>query len=241
MIDIQHISKQYKSVCAISDVSLQFSAGQSVALIGPNGSGKSTLMKCILGLAKPTTGEIFVQEKKISDSEHYRRSIGYMPQIIRFPEHMLVSQLFSMIRDLRMHTGSLDNELFDAYQIQDMFSKPLGGLSGGMKQKVNASLAFMFNPTMLILDEPTAGLDPLSAEVLKAKIRKEKINGKLIIISSHIMADLEEIATDVLFLIEGRVAFYKTLDDLKFETDSSNLGRSIARFMADKQLSYETR
>jgi Cu-processing system ATP-binding protein len=237
MIDIQHISKQYKSVRAISDVSLQFRAGQSVALIGPNGSGKSTLMKCILGLAKPTTGKIFVQQKNISESEHYRRAIGYMPQIIRFPEHMLVSQLFFMMRDLLRHTNDLDNELFEAYHIRDMFAKPLGGLSGGMKQKVNAALAFMFNPKILILDEPTAGLDPLSAELLKAKIRKEKSKGKLIIISSHIMADLEEIATDVLFLIEGRIAFYKTLEDLKRETSSNNLGRSIASYMAEQKIS----
>ncbi|HNV98893.1 MAG TPA: ABC transporter ATP-binding protein [Chitinophagales bacterium] len=237
MIDIQHISKQYKSVRAISDIALRFNAGQSVALIGPNGSGKSTLMKCILGLAKPTSGNIYVQQKNISGSELYRTDIGYMPQIIRFPEHMLVSQLFFMMRDLRRHTNDLDNELFEAYHIRDMFAKPLGGLSGGMKQKVNAALAFMFNPKILILDEPTAGLDPLSAELLKAKIRKEKSKGKLIIISSHIMADLEEIATDVLFLIEGRIAFYKTLEDLKRETSSNNLGRSIASYMAEQKIS----
>jgi len=237
MIDIQHFSKQYKSVRAISDIALRFNAGQSVALIGPNGSGKSTLMKCILGLAKPTSGNIYVQQKNISGSELYRTDIGYMPQIIRFPEHMLVSQLFFMMRDLRRHTNDLDNELFEAYHIRDMFAKPLGGLSGGMKQKVNAALAFMFNPKILILDEPTAGLDPLSAELLKAKIRKEKSKGKLIIISSHIMADLEEIATDVLFLIEGRIAFYKTLEDLKRETSSNNLGRSIASYMAEQKIS----
>ena len=241
MIEVAHVFKNYKSVQALADLTLQLHAGSSIALIGPNGSGKSTLMKCVLGLVKPSTGTIFVQNRPIDGSEIYRQCIGYMPQIIRFPENMTVGQLFSMMRDWRKNANNLDEELFDAYQIQQLFKRPLGGLSGGMKQKVNAALSFLFNPEILILDEPTAGLDPLSAEILKHKIRKEKEKGKLILISSHIMADLEEIASHVVFLIDGKLAFYKTIEALKSETNAENLSKSIAQFMTDNQLVYEAR
>lgn len=240
MISIQHVNKAYKEVAALQDVNLELAAGKSVAVIGPNGSGKSTLMKSILGLVRPDNGIIQVNGKAISDNEAYRSAIGYMPQIIRFPENMRVAQLFNMMRDIRQSPEHIDEELYLSFQIASMSNKPLGGLSGGMKQKVNAALAFLFDPMIIILDEPTAGLDPLAAEILKDKVRKEKAKGKLILISSHIMADLEEITTDVLFMMEGCVAFYKDLDTLKQETGENNLGRSIAYYMKHKNLQYET-
>ena len=104
-------------------------------------------------------------------------------------------------------------------------------LSGGTKQKVSAALAFLFNPPILILDEPTAGLDPLSSEILKEKIQRESLKGKLILITSHIMSDLDELATDVLYLYEGKVQFFKSLEALKSESNEQKLGRIIARLM----------
>ncbi len=238
MISIRHITKRYKQVTALQDVSLELQAAQAIALIGPNGSGKSTLMKSILGLVHPDAGEITVLDQPVQRNGAYRANIGYMPQIIRFPENMQVRQLFSMMRDIRKHPGHTDNELYQAFAIDTMANKPLGGLSGGMKQKVNAALAFLFDPRIIILDEPTAGLDPLSAEILKEKIRTEKNKGKLILISSHIMADLEEITSDVLFLMDGRIAFFKDLDTLKAETGTANLSKAIARVMTLKQESH---
>lgn len=238
MISIRHITKRYKQVTALQDVSLELQAAQAIALIGPNGSGKSTLMKSILGLVHPDAGEITVLHQPVLRNGAYRANIGYMPQIIRFPENMQVRQLFSMMRDIRKHPGHTDNELYQAFDIDTMANKPLGGLSGGMKQKVNAALAFLFDPRIIILDEPTAGLDPLSAEILKEKIRTEKNKGKLILISSHIMADLEEITSDVLFLMDGRIAFFKDLDTLKAETGTANLSKAIARVMTLKQESH---
>lgn len=238
MISIRHITKRYKQVTALQDVSLELQAAQAIALIGPNGSGKSTLMKSILGLVHPDAGDITVLDQPVQRNGAYRANIGYMPQIIRFPENMQVRQLFSMMRDIRKHPGHTDNELYQAFDIDTMANKPLGGLSGGMKQKVNAALAFLFDPRIIILDEPTAGLDPLSAEILKEKIRTEKAKGKLILISSHIMADLEEITSDVLFLMDGRIAFFKDLDTLKAETGTANLSKAIARVMTLKQESH---
>lgn len=115
--------------------------------------------------------------------------------------------------------------------MHDIRMKYMRTLSGGTRQKVSACLAFMFNPQVLILDEPTAGLDPLSAEILKLKILKEKAAGKLILITSHILSDLEEITTDILFIVEGKIKFYKTVAELQLETGEQSLNKAVAEIM----------
>jgi Cu-processing system ATP-binding protein len=104
-------------------------------------------------------------------------------------------------------------------------------LSGGTRQKVSAALAFLFDPEILILDEPTAGLDPLASEILKEKIISEKERGKLILITSHILSDLEEFTTDILYLQDGKVVFFKTLQALQTDTGEEKLGKAIANLM----------
>ena len=239
MIKIQNISKTYNKIAALKNVSVNLFPSQSIALIGPNGSGKSTLMKCILGLVFPDKGTIEVMGEKITFTENYRKKIGYMPQIVRFPDNMKVGQLFNMIQDIREEKINIDRELIEQFEINSFINKPLGALSGGMKQKVNAALAFMFNPDILILDEPTAGLDPLSAELLKDKIKNEKEKGKLIIISSHILADLEEITTHVVYLIDGELEFFKSMESLIKETGTQNLSKAIAKIMTEIKVVHE--
>ena len=239
MIKIQNISKTYNKIAALNNVSVNLFPSQSIALIGPNGSGKSTLMKCILGLVFPNKGTIEVMGEKITFTGNYRKKIGYMPQIVRFPDNMKVGQLFNMIQDIREEKINIDHELIEQFEINSFINKPLGALSGGMKQKVNAALAFMFNPDILILDEPTAGLDPLSAELLKDKIKNEKEKGKLIIISSHILADLEEITTHVVYLIDGELEFFKSMDSLIKETGTQNLSKAIAKIMTEIKVVHE--
>ena len=104
-------------------------------------------------------------------------------------------------------------------------------LSGGTRQKVSASLAFLFDPAVLILDEPTAGLDPLSAELLKKKIIQEKKKDKLILITSHVLSDLEDIITEVMYLQEGALRFHKSFDQLQKDTGETKLSAVIARLM----------
>jgi Cu-processing system ATP-binding protein len=115
-------------------------------------------------------------------------------------------------------------------------------LSGGTRQKVSAALAFLFNPDILILDEPTAGLDPLASEILKEKIIAEKEKGKLILITSHILSDLEELTTDIIYLQDGKLIFYKTMEQLKTDTGEEKLSKAISFFMKNnfqkKEASY---
>jgi len=107
-------------------------------------------------------------------------------------------------------------------------------LSGGTRQKVSAALAFLFNPDVLILDEPTAGLDPVSSEVLKSKIIAEKDKGKLILITSHVLSDLEDLTTDIIYLHEGKMLFFKSITELRAETGEEKLSKSIAWIMQNQ-------
>lgn len=232
MIRVENLRKRFKKLQALNDITALFNTGQVVSLIGPNGSGKTTLIKCILGLVKPDHGSIYVATNPINGDPAYRSRIGYMPQIGRYPDNMKVGHLFMMMKDIRKATDAeLDTDLLVKFNLASIFDKPMRTLSGGTRQKVSAALAFYFNPEILILDEPTAGLDPLSSEMLKEKIMQEKKKNKLILITSHILSDLDELTTHVMYLQEGKMIFLKDIDTLRKETGQNKLGKAIASVM----------
>jgi Cu-processing system ATP-binding protein len=221
----------------LDDVSAQFDKGQVVSLIGPNGSGKTTLIKSILAIVKPSKGKIFVDGMQINGDPSYRNKIGYMPQIGRYPDNMKVGQLFSMMKHIRnVPDEKLDIDLIIKFNLVSIFDKPMRTLSGGTRQKVSAALAFYFNPDILILDEPTAGLDPLSSETLKEKIIAEKRKNKLILITSHVLSDLDDLTTHVMYLQEGKVQFFKDIESIREETGELKLGKAIASLMKGQVL-----
>ncbi len=232
LIRVQELSKSFRKLEVLKNVSVSFEANQCVAIIGPNGSGKTTFIKSVLGMVIPDSGEIIVSDKNIKNNFHYREAIGYMPQIGRYPENTTMGQLFSMIKDIRKHNGvSLDEELIESFHLPALYNKRMRTLSGGTRQKVSAALSFLFNPEILILDEPTAGLDPLSAEILKDKIQQERKKNKLILITSHIMNDLDELSSHVMYMLEGNLMFFKTMEELKAETGEERLGKAMAKLM----------
>lgn len=236
MISIQSLSKNFGKVIAVRSVSLELQKAQLLSLIGPNGSGKTTLIKCILGLVVPTSGTILLRGQNILKDTNYRSFLGYMPQMGRFPDHMKVRQLFELMRDLRRKNKTeTDTEIFESFRISDFEHKGLGELSGGMRQKVSAALAFLFRPDLLILDEPTAGLDPISSEILKAKILKEHLNGKLIIITSHILSDIEDITTHVAYMQDGEMLHYSGVQELHSLSGENSLSRAISFLMTRHQ------
>ncbi|MCC6834786.1 MAG: ABC transporter ATP-binding protein [Cytophagales bacterium] len=236
MILIDSISKKFGSLLALDQVNLELKGGKSYALIGPNGSGKTTLIKSILGLVVPTSGNIQFTGKSILNDWKYREKIGYMPQIGRYPENMRVGQLFEMMKHIRKDKPKVDEELLDAFKLYKIYDKRMHALSGGMRQKVSASLAFLFHAPVLILDEPTAGLDPVSVEILKEKIIREKRMGKLLIITSHILSDLDEIATEMVYMFEGRIQYSNSIENLKAETNESKLNKAIATLIRQREL-----
>lgn len=236
MISINNVNKTFGKLRALNNVNLELTTGKSYALIGPNGSGKTTLIKSILGLVVPSSGEILFDRRSISKDWTYREKIGYMPQIGRYPENMSIGQLIEMMKSIRKNQTTLDEELIDSLKLYKIFDKRMHALSGGTRQKVSAALAFLFNAPVLILDEPTAGLDPISVEILKEKIIAEKHRGKLLMITSHIMSDLEELTTDVTYIFEGKVHYNNSLQALKEETGENRLGKAIATMISQKQL-----
>ena len=236
MIELEALNKTFGKLQALDHVDIAFLAGKSYALIGPNGSGKTTLIKSILGMVLPTSGEVRVDGQSIRNDWKYRQKIGYMPQIGHFPENMRIGQLMDMMTNIRAETPATDEELVDAFNLKKIYDKRMHAMSGGTRQKVSAALAFMFKPPVLILDEPTAGLDPVSVELLKDKIKTERSAGKLFIISSHILSDLEELSSDVVYIFEGKIHYHGSLEDLKTQTGETRLSRAIANMITEKKL-----
>ena len=213
MITIKNLNKSYGKLHVLHNINLQLEKGQCIGFVGPNGCGKTTLMKCILGLATPS----------------YRQHIGFMQQNSCFPENMSVRETFKTIEDVRSTDVTLDKELYEAYAIDRIAEKKTKTLSGGTSQKVNAALAFLFKPDILILDEPTASLDPLAANILKEKIVKEK--DKLVFITSHILSELEGIVTHIIFMEEGHILFFKPVDELLKETQQDNVSQAVMYYL----------
>lgn len=232
MIQIKELKKNFGRLEVLKGINCSFEKGNVVSILGPNASGKTTLIKSILGMVIPDSGEIIFDGKPIIGTFDYKANLGYMSQIGRYPDHMKIGQLFEMMMDIRKKNIGLDTSLLEVYELEKMFHKEMHTLSGGTRQKVSAALAFMFNPQVLILDEPTAGLDPLAAEKLKEKILEERKKGKLIMITSHILSEADEMADHVMYLFEGKVKFYKPIAQIKDETGEEKLGKALTKLLS---------
>ncbi len=239
MISVTDLQKKFGALEVLKKIHVDFTSGNTYALIGPNGSGKTTLIKSILGMVVPDNGSIAVNGESIFGHWHYREAIGYMPQIGRYPDNMTIGQLFSMIMDLRKESTAIDQELVSAFGLDKILDKRMHTLSGGTRQKVSAALAFMFDPEIMILDEPTAGLDPIAVEIIKDKIVREMDKGKLFIITSHIMSDLDELSSHVVYLDNGKLIYSDTISALKDITGEIKLGKAIATVMKRTQKGQE--
>ncbi len=234
MIEIKNIYKKFGKLEVLNDINLSFKKGECIALIGPNGCGKTTLIKSILGMVIPSKGDILFNEKSILKEFKYREQIGYMPQIGRYPDYMTVGQIIEMIKKIRNSDQVLDEDLAHAFELEKIVDKQMRTLSGGTTQKVSATLAFLFNPEVLILDEPTAGLDPLASEILKEKIIKEKEKGKLILITSHLLSELDDLITQIIYMQDGTVHFHQTIADLLESTNEQKISKAIAKILKKK-------
>lgn len=230
MIKIENIHKRFGKNQVLRGINLTISDGGVFVVLGPNGSGKTTLIKCILGMVLPNKGEISVKDISIKNNWEYRQHIDYLPQIANFPTNLSVKELINMIKDLREKEGD-DSGLIKRFQLEPFLDKKLGNLSGGTKQKVNLLLTFMFNSPLIILDEPTSGLDPIALLRLKELIKEEKEKGKTIVITSHIMSFVEEVADEIVFLLDGKVYFKGTIDALKKKTEQQDFEHAIASIL----------
>jgi Cu-processing system ATP-binding protein len=234
MIVIDHLTKRFRKATVLHDLSLTFQAGTATAIIGPNGSGKTTLMKSILGLVTPTRGSITIDGVNAVGNAESRRNLGYMSQIARYPDNLTPLDVIGMVKGLRADASATgEEELIDLFDLRPHVDKPMRALSGGTRQKVSAIIALMFTPRVLLLDEPTAGLDPIATGRLKDRIGRVKQQGGTVLITSHILSDIEELADRIVFLHEGSVVYDGTMHDLLTLTSEASLERAIAAMMAD--------
>ncbi|HZJ36696.1 MAG TPA: ABC transporter ATP-binding protein [Gillisia sp.] len=232
MIEIKDLYKKFGTNHVLQGIDLDIQRGGIFAVLGPNGSGKTTLIKSILGMVIPNSGTIKLDGKSVKNSWKYRNDIDYLPQIANFPGNLTVNELTKMIKDIREKKNTDELRLIELFKMELFLDKKLGNLSGGMKQKVNLLLAFMFDSPLIILDEPTSGLDPISHIRLKELIKTEKAKGKTILITSHIMSFVEEIADEIVFLLEGKIYFKGSISELKTKTNQPDFEHAIASILS---------
>lgn len=233
MIEIENVKKSFGQLDVLKGMSLTIPKGQATGIVGPNGAGKTTLIKTILGLVKADSGLIKVNGRPLDKDGVYRKNIGYMPQVARYPENMIVYELFDFIKGLRDQDPVYEEELIEQFALGPELEKSLRNLSGGNRQKVGATLAMMFNPDILFFDEPTAGLDPRSSHKFKKRVDNEKKNGKTVIITSHIMSELEQLVDHVVFILDGNIRYYGSMENLLKESNETRLEAAIASMMDD--------
>lgn len=235
MIEIEQLYKRFGKNEVLKNLSLSFKEkGVISAILGPNGSGKTTLIKSILGMVLPSEGRIRVFGKDIRGQWQYRDKLSYLPQIARFPENLKSIELFEMVKDLRRRS-SREKELIQLFALEEHLTKPLAYLSGGTRQKVNLVLTFMYDNPLYILDEPTAGLDPLSIIRLKELIHAEKKRGKVILLTTHIMSLVEDVADEVVFLLDGHIHYRGSIEQLKSDYGGQDVEQAIARLLELEQ------
>ena len=220
MINIKNLHKQFGKLIVLDNLNLSINKGGVFAILGPNGSGKTTLIKSILGMVIPNKGEILYDNESILGKWEYRTNINYLPQIANFPANLTVIELINMVKNLR-DSNTNETELTKLFGLTPFLKQKLGNLSGGTKQKVNIVLAFMFDNDLIILDEPTTGLDPIALIYLKELIEKEKNKGKTILITSHIMSFVDEIADEIVFLLDGKIYFKGSIEEIKSQTNKN--------------------
>jgi Cu-processing system ATP-binding protein len=231
MIEVKDIHKKFGQNKVLEGIDLTIDSNGIFAVLGPNGSGKTTLIKSILGMVIPDKGSISIDGKTIKNDWNYRNNIDYLPQIANFPGNLSVQELINMIKDLRSSKKADDQRLIELFRLEPFLNKKLSNLSGGTKQKVNLVLTFMFDSPLIILDEPTTGLDPIAHIRLKQLINEEKAKGKTVLITSHIMSFVEEISDQIVFILEGKIYFKGTISELKSKTNESDFEHAIASIL----------
>lgn len=231
-VHILSLRKRFGRLEALRGVDAVIAPGRITAIVGPNAAGKTTLIKTILGMVRPDSGAVLVDDAVVGRDPAYRERIGYMPQAARFPEQLSGREVIGLLTAVRGRSDGLDEQLIEQLRLTPHLDRPIRTLSGGTRQKLNAAVAFLFRPSLLILDEPTAGLDPVAAGLLKDRVQRVPAEGATVILTSHIMSEIEELAQDLVFLDEGSVIYQGPVASLLAQSGELRLERAIAGILA---------
>lgn len=215
---LENVSKKYKDKTALWNINAQLQSGQLIGLIGKNGAGKTTLLKLLSTIMKPTSGRILLDHQDIVKNPNIMRSIiGYLPQdVFAYPNLTILEYLFyiASVKGMKKKEAEKQiNDLLSNFHLENVKNKRLGSCSGGMKQRVGIICALLNNPQIIIVDEPTTGLDPeerITVRNILSGLAKEKI----VILSTHIVSDMEAVASRILMLQHGNLIFNDSPEEL---------------------------
>ncbi|AEJ19432.1 ABC transporter ATP-binding protein [Gracilinema caldarium] len=210
MIEVQHLSKQYGNVQAVRDVSFQVGTGQVIGLLGPNGAGKTTIMKILTGYHFPSSGVAYIDGLSVEDyPEEIKKKIGYLPENAPSYGDLTPLEYLSFVAEARQlpkeKRQNRINEVMALCSIQEVRNKPIETLSKGYRQRLGLAQAIIHDPAILILDEPTTGLDPNQILEIRSLIR-ELGKSKTVILSTHILQEVEAVCSQVIIIHQGRIA-----------------------------------
>jgi len=217
MLEVRSISKSFDHIQVLDKISFKALPGEVFALLGPNGTGKTTTMRLIMHILKPDEGEILYKDEPRAKLK--RNLFGYLPEERGLYQRVKIMDLLvyvGLLNRLTRHRAEVEAiRYLDKLGLVDYTQKAVGELSKGMQQKIQFILAMLHDPEILILDEPFAGLDPVNQIILRDIISESKSEGKIIILSTHQMSEVEIIADHILLLNQGRTILEGTLDEIK--------------------------
>ena len=229
MIRVQHLTKRYGAVVAVDDLSFEVERDETFALIGPNGAGKTTTLKMLLGLARPDQGRIAIGPEGLAPTEaRARRRVGYVPQRVTFPPARTVAEVLGFFAELRGLSRESVARVLERVRLTAFAARRARELSGGYLQRLSLGQALLGDPDLLVLDEPTASLDPEAAWEFRTLVETLQHEGKTIVLCSHLLSEVERVADRVLILVDGQRAALERLDDLRArQVDASSLALEV--------------
>jgi len=220
MLEGRGLTKYYAAIPAIRDVSFRIAPGGVLGLLGPNGSGKSTTVSILTGLLEPSGGTVLYNGRDIRDDLiAYKALIGYVPEEAVLYSYLTGPEYLSLIGNLRGISSSVLERRIDGllrlFNLQDDVEAPMSAYSKGMRQKILISAALLHDPAVVILDEPNSGLDVTTTLVLRSLVQVLANEGRIVVYSSHVLESVEQVASDVLILHEGRVVAHDSVARLR--------------------------
>ena len=216
MIQVNGLRKRYGAVVAVDDLSFTVEPGETFALIGPNGAGKTTTLKILLGLARPDAGTVAVgPERRPPTDPRARAALGYVPQRIEFPAGRTVVEVLRFFVELRGLPAAAAERALERVGLGALAARRASELSGGYTQRLSLAQALLGDPALLVLDEPTASLDPEATWEFRTLVEQLRHEGKTILLCSHLLSEVERVADRVLILVNGRRAALESLSDLR--------------------------
>ena len=226
MIEVGSLEKRFGGVTALAGVSFEVEPGETFALLGPNGSGKTTTLKCVAGLISPSTGEIRVDGIDVArEPIAAKAGLSYLPQRVAFPEHLTAREVLEFYRRLRKLPAGRVEAALRQCAFPEAVDRMVNGFSCGMMQRLGIAVAIMADAPILLLDEPTASLDPEGAAGFRILLESLKDRGKTILFSSHVLSDVERLADRVAILVGGRLRAVETIAALRNDLNANSLLR----------------